>query len=293
MRRTTQFVLTMLFTLLFGGCVWEDMTNCDVYLHIKYDYNKDGINQILEEVDQLDLFIFLEDGRLYKRLSLQPKTDGTSVKLPLEGGTYHLMAWGNLPPPTHQEVSYHYDAHLGKLVYQSEDLVFQDSIAGLFWGETKPFTIDGDNRNSIELSLIKNTKHIDVVIIGGAFTDTHCELFAENRNHDNKNIPSSLLNSQAKVDTESGNLVYRFNTHRLLASDAAKSGLRFYGKKSHQSDIESIVNTSLIDLLLANPNIDDLDRFDHYTIKLEFTDGFLSPRIYVNDWLVIDMPEDL
>lgn len=292
MRRNNQICLGVLFTLLFSACVWEDMADCDLSLHLKYDYNKESSDLILEEVEQLDLFIFAEDGSLYKQLSLDPQTEGTSIVIPLEGGTYHLLAWGNIPPPTHQDVSYRYDAELGELTYQNEELEFNDSILGMFWGETLTFTIDGETDNEQEVSLIKNTKHIDVVIIGSV-TETSCELFAENRNHDNKNTPFDLLNSAPRRDAESGNLVYRFNTHRLLASDAAKSGLKFFGKLPKASAASMLVNESLIDLLLANPNIDDLDRFDYYRIELIFAEGFLTPMIKVNGWIVVDMPSDL
>lgn len=293
MRRNNQIGLVIVFTLLLCGCVWEDMANCDVSLHIRYDYNEDSRNKILEEVEQLELFVFLEDGRLHKRLSIHPKTDGTSIDLSLEGGTYNLVAWGNLPPATHQEMSYHYDTDSGKLIYQSENLHFQDSMLGLFWGASEAFTIDGNNRNSIDLSLIKNTKHIDVVIIGSAFTNTNCELFADNRNHDNNNIPFDLLNSSPRKEDTTDHIIYRFNTHRLLEADSAKSALKFYGKKTEASDMECIINTSLISLLLKCPDIDDLDRFDHYVIELIFADGFISPMIKVNGWIIVDMPEEL
>jgi len=289
MRRNYQLVSVVIFTLLFGGCVWEDMTNCDVSLHIKYDYNKDYRDKILEEVDHLDLFIFLADGSLYKQLFIQPKIDGTTINLSLEGGTYHLVAWGNVPPPTHQEVSYRYDMDSNKLVYHGDILDFQDSVRGLFYGTTESFTIDGENKHSREMSLIKNTKHIDVEISG--LTNSNCELFAANRSHDNMNIPSIHLDSRPKIDKESGQTTFRFNTHRLLAADADKSGLIITGTLEGKP---FTLTPSLIDMLLLNPNENvDLDRFDHYLLKIDIGGTQLAPVVTVNGWTLIDMPEEL
>ena len=290
MRRNYQFSLIIIFTLLFCGCVWEDMTNCDLSLHIKYDYNKDDRDKILEEVDHLELFVFLEDGRLYKRLSIQPKLDGTSINLTLEGGTYHLVAWGNMSAPTTQEGSYLYDANSKKIIYHRKELEFQDSVRGLFYGITESFTIDGKSKYSREMSLVKNTKHIDVVIHG--LTDPSCELFADNRNHDNKNTPSVRLDSRARIDHTSEKMIYRFNTHRLLAADSAKSGLTIYDKTTTKSETTAYTS-SLISLLLKNPEIYDLDRLDYYLIEIYFNAAYLSPAIKVNGFTVVEMPEEL
>ena len=291
MRRNNLTFSCILFALLFSACVWEDMANCNVSLHIKYDYNEDGRDKILEEVDHLDLFIFSEDGRLYKRLSIHPKIDGTSITLPIEGGTYHLMAWGNVPPPTHQDVSYQYDTDSNKLIYQSDKLEFQDSVRGLFYGITESFTIDGDRRSSREMSLVKNTKQIDVVIIGA--TDTECEIFANNRNHDNENTPFDRLDSAPKKEKEEeGSIIYRFNTHRLLLVDSLKSSFKFTGKQEGTGEQISI-DESLITLLLKHPDIKDLDRFDYYRIELICVKNYLRPIIKVNGYTVVDLPGDL
>lgn len=285
-----QIYIVILFALLLLSCVRGGMPNCSVNLEFKYDYNQDGLDKILEEVERIDLLIFSEDGSLCEQHFFHPQTDGTSQVLTLEGGTYHLVAWGNIPCPTRQDALYHYDIDLGKLIYEGEEIVFQDSIPGLFYGITTPFTIDGEKDPLRVVSLIKNTKQIDIVIRNSPFAGTRCGLFAGNCNHDNGNNPSELLNSIPKIEKVSDDVTYRFNTHRLLESDTLIK-LEVFGKMLNEEE-KSLTSRSLIDLLLENPEIDNLDRFDHYVIELIYG-PYLHPIIKVNGWIVVDMDEDL
>ena len=285
-----QLYIAVLFTLLFLSCVRGGMPNCSVNLEFKYDFNKDRLDKILEEVDRLDLLIFAEDGSLCLQESFNPQIEGTSLVLTLEGGSYHLVAWGNVPSFTRQGASYHYDVDLGQLTYEGKEIVFQDSIPGLFYGITTPFEIDGERDPLRVVSLIKNTKQIDVAIRNSPFAETRCELFAGNCNHDNENNPSDLLNSIPKIEKVLDDVIYRFNTHRLLESDTLMK-LEVFGKMKNEEE-KRLTSHSLIELLLKNPEIDDLDRFDHYTIELIYG-PYLHPMIKVNGWIVVDMPEDL
>lgn len=297
MRVNYQIGLFILLTLFFSSCVSEDMPYCDVFIEFKYDFNEDGTDKILEEVEMLDLLIFLNGDSLYKRISIQPQKDGTSILVPLEGGTYHFVTWGNVPPSTHQETSYRYDINTGKLIYQSEVITYQDTFSLFYGNSTDAFKIDGDTYISREVSLINNTKQIDIVI-NGNFSVTTCELFAENCNHDNENTPSSLLNSIYVKDTIKGMERYRFSTHRLVP-DLTKTGFSFSGHRTGQPELPEIFDCCLIELLLRGnepsyglTDLEYLDSHDHYVIMLDFG-PFGGFDIIVNPKFEIEMPEDL
>lgn len=92
-----------LFTLL-TACMKDKGGECEgdgssVRLDFVYDlHNRTGVDRFSDEVEHLHLFVYDPSDALVKELSIPTGSleNGRSVELPLNPGSYRIVAWGNI-----------------------------------------------------------------------------------------------------------------------------------------------------------------------------------------------------
>lgn len=77
------------------SCMKEDFSKCGLYIRFKYTNNPDHTDKFAEEIKDVDLFIFDDNGIFVGKWE-HSALSGNEMKLSLENGTYTMVAWANL-----------------------------------------------------------------------------------------------------------------------------------------------------------------------------------------------------
>ena len=102
--RIKYFILSLFIsgiTLLWGGCIKEDRSNCEECLTLKFRYRtapESRAGTSFPEIDRLSVFVFDGSGIFVFRADDDGIriTDAYSMTLPLKPGSYQFVVWAGL-----------------------------------------------------------------------------------------------------------------------------------------------------------------------------------------------------
>lgn len=289
MKLTNLIISTVLSALLLSGCMNEDTTVCrqDVVFHYSYVFNKDNDDLFDEQVKVIELFIYDDKGNLVKTVTNNTTKDITISGLP--AGKYRAVSWANISDK-HYEVGDFSRMDTHTVTLKTVDGVAVNTPNGMFHNFTE-FETDARTITTVDVSLIKNTNRIKIIIeaqsIYSPVDDASATITGSNSsyNFDNTlvdNQPSIIYNPLTPATQNGQTLVHEFDVMRLLVGDDLQANILYGG--------EPIASIPIVSTLIENfPTIktnEDLDRYDQYELKYNLTDtkALILTSITVNDW---------
>lgn len=153
-------------TLTVVSCMSDSADHCpaEITARFSYTFNAYDIDRFDDEVTHLHIYIFGDD-RLIATWDIGPVNLGpaNSYTFRLDEGAYRIIAMGNL-----DESSYEIDNPVPAVT--SAVMIVTDTrgeaegtISDLFYGSAL-FEISNDSGNSVDVSLVKNTNNINVLL---------------------------------------------------------------------------------------------------------------------------------
>lgn len=335
---TLQKEASRILYLIAFACI---LTSCDSILNydegdcsveyrvqFKYDHNMKYANAFAQEVKRITLYAFDQDGKfVYQRTEEGSilAQDNYSMKVDIEPGDYHLIAWATLddgsfaiPLLTPEQ------SDINELTVKTNRMVqtraangdainlVNTNLASLWHGESVQTFTRAGKQNIITIPLIKNTNTFRIILqqMQGVPMDVNqfeFSIYDDNGwlNYDNSLLKDTELTYQpyyktsgsitraAKTSdeetTQISTAVAEIKVGRLIAEKNPR--LRITNKETK----EVILSIPLIDyLLLTKPQEHNmtaqeyLDREDEYsmTFFLDPNLAWLKTEIIINDWTI-------
>lgn len=180
----------LLLTVLAGAMASCDSVldfeegDCSIEYRVKfkYDYNIDRVDAFAQEVKSVTLYAFDDNGNFVYQKTDQgtPLEDGNySMKLDIEPGNYHLVAWAGLDNQSFAVPLMTTDSKIDDLTVltlrnktsqtradgEEGQYIVKEKLSDLWHGEVtqQAFTRSG-RQNIITVPLVKNTNTIRIVI---------------------------------------------------------------------------------------------------------------------------------
>lgn len=325
----------LLLTVLAGA-----MASCDSVLdyeegdctveyrvRFKYDYNLKFANAFANEVKRVTLYAFDDNGQFIYQTTDEGeplKADDYSMKVDIEPGDYHLIAWAGvndesfaipvLTPGTSniEELTVKTNRIAQTRANGENENIVNKELSSLFHGESvQTFTRSGNGReNIITINLMKNTNTMRIVLhqMDGVEIDIKKFDFAiydDNgwMNYDNTLLKDDLLTykpySQSSGTTtrttKSGEntsisvAVAQLSVARLVAEQ--NPILRITNKETGAVVIQIALIEYLKLLQMEGHNMgiqEYLDRQDEYalTFFLDKDMSWLKTKIEINGWTI-------
>ncbi len=315
----------LLCVVAFVSCEWvnDDYSDCPIgtWLHFSYTYNILDVDAAYNQVDDLCILIFDNDGKYLgaqKFDYVQFQQNGAMVELELPQGEYKVLVWGGLSDSNY-EIS---ELKIGEtlcddvmLALSKNDAAAENSnmLNSLFHTYLDSVTV-ADYYNVIEAPLVKNTNHFSILIQCDSYDDSLGDEFGVVIRSDNavmdylnnivkdnyvnytpyKQFTTDVTNTSIDGATEvSSMLVSYLNTLRLMVGDDLSLTI------IHKATDDRLLDISLIQYLLLTRGYYDpmesqeyLDRQDSYSLifYLEKCDdslsGYMCTKVSVNGWII-------
>lgn len=285
------------------GCVRDDRDDClfPLRLRFSYTYNREQRDLFGEEIDHLQLYLFdARSGAL--AATATPACDvlgqGEVFEWLVAPGHYHVVAWGGLDK-RYSAASVEQFGNAAMRALRDTDGKTCPQLAEHLWHQIgHDIIVDGDVQpvRTLDMHKLSNDVRVEVA---GLPADCHsrlrCTIEASNGSYDfdGKRLAAggtvTWLPETETLDTES--VLHRFTVLDLSRGDDSRLLVEVIPDEATRSLAGVIFDGSLSELLSANPDI-DLDLDDEFDIRLEsalLPDGRLGVRIYVAEWLVVDM----
>ena len=296
-----QYILSFLVaTLLLGGCMKEDYSDCGLYLKFRYTNHPEQTDWFAEKIETVDLFIFNEEG-IFQEQWNHSASQGNELHLNLEKGAYTVVAWGNLSD------DFKYTS------LQPGVTTFDKAILSLKRDEQNTVTIHpqplyhaiarnleikkiGIQRSILDFS--HNINHIEVNVEGLPINEartpnrtatapgTQFTILVTGNNgdykFDNSHWEKASQLQYTPVYKQTGkNLTANFTLMRLSQND----GTRLIVQHTESNGTKrTIYDEELSILLHSNPQI-DLDIYSEFQVNLKFDDlTYALISITVNGW---------
>jgi len=320
-----QPLLAVIFLLFITtSCIREDDGNCGINVRFVYDYNILSANAFEDQVDQVTLYVFGEDGILVRQYTENPTllNNGFNIRLTdLKRGNYHFVAWAQSKHITSDQSFFSIPelkagaSSIDELTY----LMKREGASGFQLHELNNFLVGmvdvviDDNSSYIILNLKKVTNKIKVVILpytpGGNLDVTDYEISIIDKmgnghiNYDYITLPDNQitylpyykanLGPKDVDDLLPGEIdkaaVVEINTSRLIVENAPR--LRIVDKRMRKEIVS--MNLPWVFSLTEMENNKNwslqeyLDRQDKYTIMLFFDDKtWMYTSLIINGWVV-------
>lgn len=325
----------LLLTVLAGAMVSCDSVldyeqgDCTVEYRVrfKYDYNMKFANAFANEVKRVTLYAFDENGQFITLATEEGdilKSDDYSMKVDINPGNYHLIAWAGLNdesfaiPLLTPGVSNIDDLTVktNRIVQtrangENENLVSKQ-LSPLWHGESvQAFTRSSGRENIITINLVKDTNTLRIILhqMDGVEIDIDkfdFSIYDDNgwMNYDNTLLKDNLLtykpysksSGTTTRTTESGDntpisvAVAQLSIARLIAekNPILRITNKETGKVAIQLSLIEYIKLLRMDEYSNMTNQEYLDRQDEYsmTFFLDKDMSWLQTTIIINGWTI-------
>ena len=317
--RLSLFILLISATASCDSILDYDEGDCTIEYRVKfkYDYNMKFANAFAKEVERVTLYAFDEDGKfVYQKMEEgnRLKADDYSMKVEIDPGKYHLVAWAGLVDESYaipllvpgksdlEELTVQTNRITQTRAANGQLINVVGNIASLWHGESLQTFTRAGRQEEITVSLVKNTNAFRVILqqMDGVPIDVNAFDFSitdDNglMNYDNSLLKDDMLTyqpynrstgsitrstSKTKVNSEMttpiSTAIADLKVGRLLENQ--KPRLTITNKETK----ETVLSIPLIDYLILTKSIEHkempaqeyLDREDRYTMTF-----FLDPNM--------------
>ena len=278
--------LLLLLVLFSCTSIDETLSECQLYVSFRYDYNMEFTDAFAAQVNRVDVFVFDKDGTFIMKKSEQGKTLGSGsyrMQLQLPIGEYRIATWAGM----------------------SDAFEMPELVAGK--STLKDLTVKMKREQTETVRLIKVTNKFRFILQKSGpgeeldMNDCLFEIRADNGYYDWNNdlLDDDMISYQPYhlEKVEDVGIVAEMNTMRLLEHK------KVYLTLTRKSDSKELMKVDLIPYLLLTkmeghniPAQEYLDRQSEYAIVFFYNPellNFLSTKIMINGWTIWLKGEDL
>ena len=305
--------LLLLLVLFSCTSIDETLSECQLYVSFRYDYNMEFTDAFATQVNRVDVFVFDKDGTFIMKKSEQGKTLGSGsyrMQLQLPIGEYRIATWARMsdafemPEPVAGKSTLE---DLTVKMKREESLIHNKVLEPLWYGEIQTVNFTGKQEQTETVRLIKVTNKFRFILQKSGpgeeldMNDCLFEIRADNGYYDwiNDLLDDDMISYQPYhlEKVEDVGIVAEMNTMRLLEHK------KVYLTLTRKSDSKELMKVDLIPYLLLTkmeghniPAQEYLDRQSEYAIVFFYNPellNFLSTKIMINGWTIWLKGEDL
>ena len=305
--------LLLLLVLFSCTSIDETLSECQLYVSFRYDYNMEFTDAFATQVNRVDVFVFDKDGTFIMKKSEQGKTLGSGsyrMQLQLPIGEYRIATWAGMsdafemPEPVAGKSTLE---DLTVKMKREESLIHNKVLEPLWYGEIQTVNFTGKQEQTETVRLIKVTNKFRFILQKSGpgeeldMNDCLFEIRADNGYYDWNNdlLDDDMISYQPYhlEKVEDVGIVAEMNTMRLLEHKKVDLTL------TRKSDSKELMKVDLIPYLLLTkmeghniPAQEYLDRQSEYAIVFFYNPellNFLSTKIMINGWTIWLKGEDL
>ena len=305
--------LLLLLVLFSCTSIDETLSECQLYVSFRYDYNMEFTDTFATQVNRVDVFVFDKDGTFIMKKSEQGKTLGSGsyrMQLQLPIGEYRIATWAGMsdafemPEPVAGKSTLE---DLTVKMKREESLIHNKVLEPLWYGEIQTVNFTGKQEQTETVRLIKVTNKFRFILQKSGpgeeldMNDCLFEIRADNGYYDWNNdlLDDDMISYQPYhlEKVEDVGIVAEMNTMRLLEHK------KVYLTLTRKSDSKELMKVDLIPYLLLTkmeghniPAQEYLDRQSEYAIVFFYNPellNFLSTKIMINGWTIWLKGEDL
>ena len=304
--------LLLLLVLFSCTSIDETLSECQLYVSFRYDYNMEFTDAFAAQVNRVDVFVFDKDGTFIMKKSEQGKTLGSGsyrMQLQLPIGEYRIATWAGMSDAFEMPELVAGKSTLEDLTVKMkrESLIHNKVLEPLWYGEVQTVNFTGTHEQTETVCLIKNTNKFRFILQKSGpgeeldMNDCLFEIRADNGYYDWNNdlLDDDMISYQPYhlEKVEDVGIVAEMNTMRLLEHK------KVYLTLTRKSDSKELMKVDLIPYLLLTkmeghniPAQEYLDRQSEYAIVFFYNPellNFLSTKIMINGWTIWLKGEDL
>ena len=305
--------LLLLLVLFSCTSIDETLSECQLYVSFRYDYNMEFTDAFATQVNRVDVFVFDKDGTFIMKKSEQGKTLGSGsyrMQLQLPIGEYRIATWAGMsdafemPEPVAGKSTLE---DLTVKMKREESLIHNKVLEPLWYGEIQTVNFTGKQEQTETVRLIKVTNKFRFILQKSGpgeeldMNDCLFEIRADNGYYDWNNdlLDDDMISYRPYYleKVEDVGIVVEMNTMRLLEHK------KVYLTLTRKSDGKELMRIDLIPYLLLTkmeghniPAQEYLDRQSEYAIVFFYNPellNFLSTKIVINGWTIWLKGEDL
>ena len=305
--------LLLLLVLFSCTSIDETLSECQLYVSFRYDYNMEFTDAFATQVNRVDVFVFDKDGTFIMKKSEQGKTLGSGsyrMQLQLPIGEYRIATWAGMsdafevPEPVAGKSTLE---DLTVKMKREESLIHNKVLEPLWYGEIQTVNFTGKQEQTETVRLIKVTNKFRFILQKSGpgeeldMNDCLFEIRADNGYYDWNNdlLDDDMISYQPYhlEKVEDVGIVAEMNTMRLLEHK------KVYLTLTRKSDSKELMKVDLIPYMLLTkmeghniPAQEYLDRQSEYAIVFFYNPellNFLSTKIMINGWTIWLKGEDL
>ena len=305
--------LLLLLVLFSCTSIDETLSECQLYVSFRYDYNMEFTDAFATQVNRVDVFVFDKDGTFIMKKSEQGKTLGSGsyrMQLQLPIGEYRIATWAGMSDAFEMPEPIAGKSTLEDLTVKmkrEESLIHNKVLEPLWYGEIQTVNFTGKQEQTETVRLIKVTNKFRFILQKSGpgeeldMNDCLFEIRADNGYYDWNNdlLDDDMISYQPYhlEKVEDVGIVAEMNTMRLLEHK------KVYLTLTRKSDSKELMKVDLIPYLLLTkmeghniPAQEYLDRQSEYAIVFFYNPellNFLSTKIMINGWTIWLKGEDL
>ena len=275
--------LLLLLVLFSCTSIDETLSECQLYVSFRYDYNMEFTDAFATQVNRVDVFVFDKDGTFIMKKSEQGKTLGSGsyrMQLQLPIGEYRIATWAGMsdafemPEPVAGKSTLE---DLTVKMKREESLIHNKVLEPLWYGEIQTVNFTGKQEQTETVRLIKVTNKFRFILQKSGpgeeldMNDCLFEIRADNGYYDWNNdlLDDDMISYQPYhlEKVEDVGIVAEMNTMRLLEHK------KVYLTLTRKSDSKELMKVDLIPYLLLTkmeghniPAQEYLDRQSEYAI---------------------------
>ncbi len=316
---TSKYIIGILlfFMAVMSSCVYDDQSDCTLFLNFRYVYNMQNADGFTHEADEVQLFVFDSDNHFVGNYSA-PVGDGESctMQLPLlKSGKYTFVAWAYSQKEQDEQANFKLQKqeNITSMEELSARLERVDNSANhrlnSWLNGTLEAEVSGANRH-LTIDMMKCTNAIRVILMpamaGKRLDSNDYDIHIEGRNgwlaYDASTYrPDSLTyypyyqsleksseqTNAAEIDNA---VVADLNTSRIMADSHPRLVIRNSrsGKELLNIDLAWFLSLQAIGEHKNEwSNQEYLDRQDEYAMTFFIdNDTWMRARIVVNGWVL-------
>lgn len=283
--------LLLLLVLFSCTSIDETLSECQLYVSFRYDYNMEFTDAFATQVNRVDVFVFDKDGTFIMKKSEQGKTLGSGsyrMQLQLPIGEYRIATWAGMsdafemPEPVAGKSTLE---DLTVKMKREESLIHNKVLEPLWYGEIQTVNFTGKQEQTETVRLIKVTNKFRFILQKSGpgeeldMNDCLFEIRADNGYYDWNNdlLDDDMISYQPYhlEKVEDVGIVAEMNTMRLLEHK------KVYLTLTRKSDSKELMKVDLIPYLLLTkmeghniPAQEYLDRQSEYAIVFSITRNY-------------------
>lgn len=313
--------------MFLSGCIHEDTDDCmqGVRLHFSHLLNNQNINLFGERVKAVYVFVFDNNGKYVDTfISKETKlTNDYVMNLPLKPGNYQVIIlggdmstylFGEMKDSQNNDFSTSMkkgETDIEKFCFliqgeenKQDEVTVNNNLSHLFHGSLNNIIVSGGKYTDATVDLIKDTKKINVNIIGYQYLDSYKTKTDYSTEVDiHINGKNGRYKKDNTIDPYAQNLKYLFGNYSLtndtLKSTSTVMRLMIQDDPSQlrvliPDNQYVLYDKNMIQQILLNPrykNQSDLDREDEFTFEIKISPQ-LNISVKINGWDIIEITPD-